>query len=175
MPRPTKIQLSEKETLFRQGLRLCVKCGAVLPLSSFGTLSKDTHGLQKKCKSCINSLNRSYYAESAKDPDWMEKHRVEKLSNYHRTPRQVRADRQRRYSWKRLYGMTPEDFQKRLKDQNNVCALCQEPFTETPHVDHDHQTGAVRGLLHNSCNRALGLMKDSPEKLDLAARYLRSA
>ncbi len=39
-------------------------------------------------------------------------------------------------------------------------------------VDHDHQTGFVRGLLCRDCNAALGLFKDSQEILERAIGYL---
>jgi hypothetical protein len=66
-----------------------------------------------------------------------------------------------------------------LKKQGNACALCFEPFITLtgvtgPHLDHDHETMKVRGVLHSKCNAALGLMGDSPKKLQLAINYLLS-
>lgn len=62
------------------------------------------------------------------------------------------------YILKQEYGMTLEDYYKRLADQGGVCAACGEPPTMTPKrgnrlvVDHDHETGRVRGLVHYRCN-----------------------
>lgn len=42
-------------------------------------------------------------------------------------------------------------------------------------IDHCHKTGQVRGLLCTNCNTAIGLMKDSPERLEAAASYIRNS
>ena len=80
---------------------------------------------------------------------------------------------------KRNYGITLACYRNMLKAQNNVCAICGgEGFTMAAHhkvklvVDHDHRTGVVRGLLCHNCNRALGLLKDSPLTLNNAVKYL---
>ena len=73
------------------------------------------------------------------------------------------------------YGITLEDYDRMLEDQGGSCAVCG---TEHPggkgrfHVDHNHSTGKVRGLLCHSCNVGLGALKDSPEVLLKAATYL---
>jgi len=72
------------------------------------------------------------------------------------------------------YGIEPEAFDAILAKQDGVCAICKKPSEERLHVDHDHKTNKVRGLLCGGCNRALGLMKDSPETLRAAAEYLDS-
>ena len=48
------------------------------------------------------------------------------------------------------YGLSLEDFERKLKEQDNKCALCKKPFTSTPSIDHNHKTGEFRGLLHRS-------------------------
>lgn len=70
------------------------------------------------------------------------------------------------------YGLTPEAFNKLLKDQDYSCALCGDLFGEqTPYVDHDHGTDVVRGLLHNRCNTKLAVIEDR-EFLNLSISYL---
>lgn len=73
------------------------------------------------------------------------------------------------------YGITVEERDAMLAAQDGVCAICAGPFVGTPHVDHDHDTGAVRGLLCQPCNQAIGFMGDSPRRLIAAALYLERA
>ena len=80
---------------------------------------------------------------------------------------------------KRKYGMTFEEFDAMLSDQNNACAICgtKEPSKNRGrdkrfHVDHDHQTGKVRGLLCKSCNIALGEVKENIHTLKSMIEYL---
>jgi hypothetical protein len=72
----------------------------------------------------------------------------------------------RKYRLKSDYGLTLEEFQTLLEKQNGCCTICEQPFPEQDpkredgyrriRVDHDHTTGAVRGLLCHSCNTGLG-------------------
>lgn len=74
-----------------------------------------------------------------------------------------------------LYGITLEDYEKMLESQNGGCAICgRVPTGRALHVDHDHKTGLVRGLLCHSCNHAIGRrgFNDSSEKCLNAAAYL---
>lgn len=84
----------------------------------------------------------------------------------------------------RKHGLTPEQFNQMLEDQDHKCAICPTPIKETyassrsranqATVDHCHETGKVRGLLCHHCNTGIGLMSDDPDRLESAARYLRS-
>lgn len=58
------------------------------------------------------------------------------------------------------YGMTQQDFAERMESQGNLCALCGCPM-ERPVVDHDHSTGAVRGILCHPCNIKLPAIEDA--------------
>lgn len=73
----------------------------------------------------------------------------------------------------KLYGVSPDCFQLMLAVQQNACNICKEPFSKPPHVDHDHKTGEVRGLLCSRCNQGLGLFRESIEFLDNAKEYLQ--
>lgn len=66
--------------------------------------------------------------------------------------------------------MTIDDLNAMLVTQDGVCAICLT--APAVHVDHDHRTGAVRGLLCFRCNAALGQLDDDPLVLRRAARYL---
>lgn len=75
------------------------------------------------------------------------------------------------------YGITPEDYARMLAEQDDACAVCRMPQRpgriRNLHVDHDHVTGRVRGLLCHNCNVAAGQMQDDPALVDALAAYLR--
>lgn len=74
---------------------------------------------------------------------------------------------------KRRYGITFDQWTEMLIAQSGRCAICLDPMVD-PHVDHDHSTGSVRGLLCTNCNTGLGKFKDSPDRLASAIQYLLS-
>jgi hypothetical protein len=90
----------------------------------------------------------------------------------------ARKERERRRTLAR-YGLTPAEYDSLVKRQRNRCAVCGTTKVGGPptrnkywHVDHDHVTGQVRGLLCSKCNTAIGLLQDDPEILAIAARYV---
>lgn len=75
------------------------------------------------------------------------------------------------------YGITLEDYGRLLINQGGGCAICHRSDAGVSdgrrlHVDHDHQTGRVRGLLCHSCNSLLGHARDQQDILRGAVRYL---
>ena len=73
------------------------------------------------------------------------------------------------------YGLTLRDYELMLRGQRYVCAICKQPsriLGRELGIDHNHETGIVRGLLCHNCNRGLGHFKDNPELCFEAARYL---
>jgi hypothetical protein len=81
-------------------------------------------------------------------------------------------DRALHYRCKK-YRITVEEYRRLLKEQQGKCAICGEHSSRWLCVDHDHKTDVIRGLLCESCNMAIGKMKDNPTLLETAARYLR--
>lgn len=76
------------------------------------------------------------------------------------------------------YGLTEAGFAQLLKHCNGKCQICSEPPTKGRwpqlHIDHDHSSGRVRGLLCSNCNVGIGMLRDDPERLRRAAEYLES-
>lgn len=98
-----------------------------------------------------------------------------------REARLKNPERFKGYSLQRDYGMSVVDYNDLLKNQGGLCAVCGVPDgsersnnngSKRLSVDHDHVTGAIRGLLCASCNQALGQMMDSSVLLRKAADYL---
>jgi len=85
---------------------------------------------------------------------------------------------------RKRYGITLDDYNGMFADQDGVCVICQKTETRVDHrtktisrlaVDHDHNTGKVRGLLCHACNVALGLFKDDRQLMQRASEYLRQS
>lgn len=73
------------------------------------------------------------------------------------------------------YGLTPELKAEMCEGQNGCCAICGNLFKDArdTHVDHNHSTGIVRGILCSRCNLVLGHAKDSQIILRSAIKYLK--
>lgn len=130
---------------------------------------------------------RTLARKTQAEPDYNEKRRKAREK---RTPEQIELDAARAAEWaasrparikayhlKRLYNLTLDDVMGMLERQGGCCAICGILFSpRKPHkIDHCHATGAVRGLLCNTCNTALGKFQDSPPLLRKAAMYLEKA
>lgn len=74
------------------------------------------------------------------------------------------------------HGITKEDFDKMMRHQKASCAMCHAPFSNPRrcHVDHDHDSNIIRGLLCMSCNLLLGYAKDSTVILKEAIDYVNN-
>lgn len=102
-------------------------------------------------------------------------------SEYMRAYRMTRPRQSKDADLKKHYGIGIEDFDAMFAAQSGVCAICSKPERAVDKktqqirdlaVDHDHETGAVRGLLCSGCNTSLGAMNDDPKLLRAAADYI---
>ena len=79
----------------------------------------------------------------------------------------------RAWRLRNLFGLTLDEYDEMWNEQGGVCAICEEPQKNRKlAVDHDHDTGEVRGLLCTSCNLGIGNLKDSIDILESAINYL---
>lgn len=102
-----------------------------------------------------------------------EKHR-QSQKKYFDNHKEKEWERGRRIKLKRDYNLTLEQYNQMFVDQNGVCDICKENPSKGKQlcVDHDHNTGKVRGLLCNNCNFGIGFLKDSINNLSEAIKYL---
>jgi Recombination endonuclease VII len=128
--------------------RVCNVCGVEKNISDF-------YSGRNKCKDCVNSKARKIRIDHP-----------ERYAKY--------IKRHNEYLKERRYGITQEEFDIMLVDQNNMCKICNTEFksTKDTHIDHCHDTNIVRGLLCNNCNLALGQFNDNTDNMDNAIRYL---
>lgn len=135
----------------------CSRCHTVKLLSEFSRCRRDGSGHKSECKVCQSVENKLYRAKY---------------------PERVRITEQRA-NLKQWYGMTLAEYDTLFERQQGRCAICQQPepvkdggIVKRLHVDHDHTTGKVRGLLCQCCNMGLGNFKDQANLLESAAHYL---
>lgn len=148
-------------------VRTCKECLAVHPYpSGFHKDPSRKDGYRTKCKECSNRQARAWRARNP------ERVRVHWLTAITKNP-----DRGRPSALRRHYGITVEQYDSLLLNQDGRCAICGKTVEENGqrlHVDHDHETGRVRGLLCNACNPGIGFFKHNPDLLKKAMGYLLS-
>lgn len=123
-----------------------------------------------RCPRCKEEKSsEDFYRNSARGrSSWCAKcHREWRKEN----PQSIDKDYNRNYYFTKAYGLSSNQVDELKMQQQNKCRICS---LETDlEVDHDHNSGKVRGLLCVRCNLALGLFRDSPEIIDSASLYLK--
>lgn len=127
----------------------CARCETFKPVSEFSADRSRKNGIKTSCKACDAIAQKDQY-----DPE---------------------RDWSRRI--KREYGLTPEDYYALLVAQGGVCAICggkayRDGRESRLHIDHNHETGRIRGLLCFRCNSTLGRVEDSLELIEKIVGYL---
>lgn len=115
---------------------------------------------------------RIKHKEKLKEKDLLRK---PKTTMYKKDYYQKNKDKLMRDFYIKKYGITLEQKLEMLKKQEYSCDICKIELlnSSVAYVDHDHETGVIRGILCNTCNRALGMFKDNVEVLESAVKYLR--
>jgi len=125
------------------GSKWCPDCDTVKPLRDFPTTAANSSGVHTYCKPCHNVRGKA-----SRD----------------------KVGGSRTYHLQKRYGITAAEADAMLEAQGGMCAICEvEPAV---HVDHDHVSGRVRGMLCFNCNGGLGNFRDDPLFLYAAAEYV---
>jgi Autographiviridae endonuclease VII len=136
-------------------MKICTKCKLEKKLIEFPKDKQKKDGLHPYCKAC----HAVYWLHKDKGPSYKDKVKIY----------------QKRFKI-RSYGLTEEDYDRLLKIQNGVCAICHKPETHNRSkvlsIDHCHKTNKVRGLLCHRCNAGLGQFYDDTEIMKSAINYL---
>jgi hypothetical protein len=172
------------------GEKWCRRCELTKPVSDFALNASAPDGLQGHCRPCFAEAYRARRAAAGfqvRPADVPEGHKycrqcdtIKPVSDWGRSYtatdglqtrcRSCASTAQRVDYFRRTYGMTEDDLTELKAHQQGICIVClQAPAV---HVDHDHVTGEVRGMLCFRCNAGLGQLGDSPRTLRRAADYL---
>lgn len=105
--------------------------------------------------------------------EWYKRHKKEELLKANKRNLKNKEDN-RKKTLKRKYSLSHENWLEIWKNQSGKCAICGEVFNNPSDacVDHNHETGKVRGLLCKKCNLALGLFNDDIKNMMTAVEYL---
>ena len=163
-------------------MKRCKVCGEVKPLDDFYRCAGMKDGHRHDCKVCNLAAKKARYDA---DPQkaitrvvtWQKANadHVRAVRRAHNaTPERQRKQRDSYYL--RTYGLTADQFDALLEQQGGGCAICRKLFERlaSMHLDHDHRTGRIRGILCLNCNQGVGKFFDDPELLERAAAYLRA-
>lgn len=144
-------------------MKICSVCKIEKDESEYWPDRRRKNGLMARCKECNKVQARKYRLSTP---------------NYEKDKYQKYKTETRERHLKRKYGISLENYNDMLKEQNNKCAICGDDesyqFKSVFHVDHSHETGEVRGLLCRGCNHMLGVVRDDPQILQNAIKYLSS-
>lgn len=129
-------------------LKRCSSCAVEKPLTDFAGSKDCKDGRQHRCRKCSTIAMRVWRAAN--------------------------PDKARAGDLKHRYGLSVQQYDAILVSQRGACAICEKACATGRRlaVDHDHNTGCVRGLLCAMCNTAIGKLGDSPALVARALTYL---
>jgi hypothetical protein len=143
--------------------KVCTVCGIKKSRDEFYLEKRAKSGLTPQCKECMQSRARQGYARA--NP----------------AEKKIIREQTRNNQFKCRYGLNRIGYDRLFAEQEGRCVLCgakptgKTPKTQNLHIDHDHLSGHVRGLLCNRCNWALGTLGDNAAGILNVLDYLSRA
>jgi hypothetical protein len=137
----------------------------------------------KKCNRCLEEFptTREYFYTSKRNNDNLTyiciKCTKKKVKKWREENDEYNKKKKRIYHLETTYGITIDEYNKFFEQQKGRCKICgkhQKNFKNALHVDHDHKTGKIRGLLCGNCNRTLGYFNENPLIFIKMAKYVRN-
>lgn len=151
-------------------MRKCSTCKILKSIEDFYINRRNKDGLKSNCKKCCaESVMKCYWKDPIAKKEYIRQWQLKNPG--------VRYETARKSDLKIKYGITLEDYNRMFDAQLGKCHICKKhqiEFKKKLAVDHNHQTGKVRGLLCEHCNKALGGFRDNIEYLEEAIKYLNT-
>lgn len=133
----------------------CSACGVEKPVEGYRIYGRHNEKRALQCKSCA-----------------YEKYKVWKTKNPEKASRSSPEWTFQRRCHRR--NVTPRQVKDAYLEQEGKCAICLDNIQlDTCAIDHNHKTNEFRGLLCRKCNSSIAFLKDHPDVVDRAAKYLR--
>lgn len=170
--------------------KTCKHCGETKPLMGFTFLRK-TGKPYTYCKSCQKQKDKARKerdpgAHRARDAERTKRWRLNNNERYRALKKDNRENQKQKnaprialmercHRIKMKYGLTKDNYDRLLLDQDGKCRICKKSDGGYLHIDHCHDTGKIRGLLCQRCNIGLGQFRNSVENLQNAIRYLSAS
>lgn len=143
-------------------MKKCNKCKVEKSMDEFHRLASNKDGRQPVCKACANEYRRQWVRNN---PEKQLQAKARQGAEYNRVSSRYW------HGIRRGIKMTRAEYEEARLITH--CEICGDPVAGlTHHLDHDHKTGRLRGVLCNHCNSGLGHFRDSPERLTAAIAYL---
>ena len=140
--------------------KVCFRCKVRKAAEEFSVQRRNSDGLHSWCRGCLSAWKRDNRSKRHSDAIAYERQQYAK----HR-------DRKNRARRCRQYGLTESEYDALIRQADGRCASCGLSEASLV-IDHDHRTGAVRGVLCAKCNAGIGFFDDDPQKLRQAIAYL---
>jgi len=148
--------------LAEEGMKYCPGCKQVKSIIEDFSTIKVRNGIASHCKECNNRFGR----ERSSLPEYIEKRKTSYKRN---------REKQLNFNLLRKFGITLEQYNKQLTDQDGKCIICGKTPEENGKrlaVDHNHTTGKNRDLLCNNCNVTIGFIEKNRIDADKLKWYL---
>ena len=157
-------------------MKKCIRCEIEKEDICFTIDNKRKDKLCPYCKECDNTRHRLQYSENKEQYISRNKKQWQKIKNESKEARTRRLHRKKDKRLKLKYGISLEEKYQLYLAQDKKCKICnlEIPFStmKGSHLDHNHSTQRIRGILCRSCNTAIGLLKDDYKIMFSAFMYL---
>ena len=166
----------------------CSKCRDFKLLKYFYKQKSKKSGLASACKECTKVIVTNYYYNNKEkfkvrnkiNYDKNTESRLEWYEDYKANNKEKLSERYKRYHYLRKYKISREEIRKIAEFFGMKCGICLSEFRELGKgkpwmtVDHNHETGEIRGIICNRCNVGIGLFLENPIFMRNAALYIES-
>ena len=140
--------------------KICTVCGENKLRSEYHFRSKTSGWIQAKCKVCHKAAASEWHKNNpGKHTEYSKAQRIKNPLKFKMKAHKARL--------RHLYGLSLEQFDRMFRSQNGACAICQKHNLNGRRlcIDHDHDTGKVRGLLCYACNHLVGRLEQAGKVL----------